>query len=317
MKRADYPQHPQALAIAKTLDQIKATGHGADDICEDWLIMVETMLEALPKHLAAAGLTGKLAEGDTEAHATEWKRIWAKYRLQDPARRWVYDCFSKAAGLLLDSTHDPATGELVYCELVGDLYESWGWPNRDAGQFFTPWNLCDFMAQMQGDIGELVWQRLIPLYLASPAGAMHCLFMTGMGAERLSDEQAQHVVDFARSLGSGILEIIGEKALAEFEPVKVCDPACGSGRMLIAAASHVPHWMNALGLVQYYGMDVDQTCARMARVNCMLYGLNGYGAKLAVELAGLPSVPRAEVPQAQPEPVAEPVDLPVGQLTLF
>jgi hypothetical protein len=74
-------------------------------------------------------------------------------------------------------------------------------------------------------------------------------------------------------------------AAPHFDPITVCDSCCGSGVMLIAAASQFPRWALDWGLVRFYGQDIDQKCVKMAKINCMLYGLNGYSLKCAVELS--------------------------------
>ncbi|MET3979004.1 23S rRNA G2445 N2-methylase RlmL [Mucilaginibacter sp. UYP25] len=48
----------------------------------------------------------------------------------------------------------------------------------------------------------------------------------------------------------------------------ICDPACGSGRMLLAAAKINRH-------IHFYGADLDITCCKMAIVNIMLNSLTG------------------------------------------
>lgn len=48
----------------------------------------------------------------------------------------------------------------------------------------------------------------------------------------------------------------------------ICDPACGSGRMLLAAAKQTRHSM-------FYGADLDGTCCKMALVNMLLNSLQG------------------------------------------
>ncbi|MBE9584026.1 SAM-dependent DNA methyltransferase [Mucilaginibacter sp. JRF] len=48
----------------------------------------------------------------------------------------------------------------------------------------------------------------------------------------------------------------------------VCDPACGSGRMLLAAAKLNRH-------AKFYGADLDITCCKMALVNMLLNSLTG------------------------------------------
>ena len=42
--------------------------------------------------------------------------------------------------------------------------------------------------------------------------------------------------------------------------------------------------MVTTGLVQYYGVDIDPTCVRMANINCKLYGLNRHHLKYALDL---------------------------------
>ncbi|MES2378140.1 MAG: N-6 DNA methylase [Bacteroidota bacterium] len=54
---------------------------------------------------------------------------------------------------------------------------------------------------------------------------------------------------------------------------KVLDPACGSGRMLLAAAKR-----NRFAL--FYGADLDNTCCKMALVNMLINSLTGEIAHL-------------------------------------
>ncbi len=51
------------------------------------------------------------------------------------------------------------------------------------------------------------------------------------------------------------------------EPVRVLDPSCGSGRMLLAA-----HKVNGQGH-EYYGIDIDRTCVKMTALNLFLNGV--------------------------------------------
>ena len=73
--------------------------------------------------------------------------------------------------------------------------------------------------------------------------------------------------------------------LPYYKPITVCDPCLGSGRMLLAAAACYPAWAVQLGLVQFFGADIDPVCAQMARINVLLYGLNGTGLRYAQILA--------------------------------
>lgn len=49
----------------------------------------------------------------------------------------------------------------------------------------------------------------------------------------------------------------------------VCDPCCGSGRMLLAVADLQPHW-------EFVGQDIDLRCVRMTAINLALRNLYGH-----------------------------------------
>ncbi len=56
-------------------------------------------------------------------------------------------------------------------------------------------------------------------------------------------------------------------------PMTICDPACGSGILLLAAASVLPREFIDQGRVAFFGVDINPTCVKMARLNMMMYGL--------------------------------------------
>ena len=63
-----------------------------------------------------------------------------------------------------------------------------------------------------------------------------------------------------------------QTADVEIEPghtSTVCDPCCGSGRMLLAVAEQNHHW-------EFIGQDVDLRCVRMTAINLALRNLYGY-----------------------------------------
>lgn len=55
----------------------------------------------------------------------------------------------------------------------------------------------------------------------------------------------------------------------EEESKSVNDPACGSGRALLAVGREHPHW-------EYTGQDVDHRCVQMTGINLGLNGLRGW-----------------------------------------
>jgi ribosomal protein L11 methylase PrmA len=50
-------------------------------------------------------------------------------------------------------------------------------------------------------------------------------------------------------------------------PLRILDPSCGSGRMLLAANK-----VNG-PMQEYYGVDIDETCVKMAAINLFLNGV--------------------------------------------
>jgi type I restriction-modification system DNA methylase subunit len=71
-----------------------------------------------------------------------------------------------------------------------------------------------------------------------------------------------HVCELMATLNKGEVNVSGASK-------RILDPCCGSGRMLLAGAKvHGPHNL-------FYGIDIDQTCAKMAALNLFLNGIFG------------------------------------------
>jgi hypothetical protein len=102
----------------------------------------------------------------------------------------------------------------------------------------------------------------------------------------------------------------------------VCDPCCGSGRMLLSMAELNRHW-------EFIGQDVDLRCVRMTAINLALRNLYGYvihGNSLMLEQklvyrtgfdgrGVIAEVPLAACPESVRQVVANPApSLPVGTL---
>jgi len=56
------------------------------------------------------------------------------------------------------------------------------------------------------------------------------------------------------------------------EPYSVMDPAAGSGRLPISAAKQLPDEIEA----EFYAVDKDSTCAKMAALNFTFFNMDGY-----------------------------------------
>lgn len=270
--------------ITKALDRICSySGRQPREVYDDWLGITLVSLETLPVMAAAVIRTGQPAP-DPPAVTETFNRINARYGRDPDHLKIIWDSFREAFAALVDST------TAGYMDVVGQVFMTWGCPNPDAGQFFTPWDLCLLTAKMTiGDGAAMVHERIKEaIHQSIPASAM---LMAG-----ITVPQDQGV----RFLLEQVLPLCAEY----YEPVTISDPCCGSGSMLLAFAACFPDWMVQYGLVQFYGQDIDRTCVTMAQVNTHLYGLNGIGIKWALalseaELSALPQPYQAAYTQAQ------------------
>ena len=58
-----------------------------------------------------------------------------------------------------------------------------------------------------------------------------------------------------------------ENTFERDEPLRIIDPSCGSGRMLLAGAKYNGTQQ------EYYGIDIDHTCVKMTAINLFLNGI--------------------------------------------
>lgn len=226
--------------------------HGSTrDAFDDWLSVAEASLAMLPEHGRQA-LRGKTAE-DSEETRTLFARC---------AQRWGREGmteFADMTGILME-----AAGE-DYLDLLGDVFMEISGNRTD--QFFTPMPVAQMMAQINSP-EALVHERLKSAIEASPVASAMLI--------------AGAILKDPRLCEAHLIANIIPNAIEQYKPVTLCDPACGSGVMFIAQAACLPAWMTQLGLVQFYGQDIDVRCVRMTKINIMLYGLNGFLAEQVV-----------------------------------
>lgn len=106
-------------------------------------------------------------------------------------------------------------------DFLGELYMELNLGNHWKGQFFTPYHICDFMAQI---------------------------------TERDIEEE------------------IEKKGF-----ISICDPACGAGATLIAAANNAKKAKhNFQNHILFVGQDIDRTVGMMCYIQMSLLGCAGY-----------------------------------------
>ena len=82
---------------------------------------------------------------------------------------------------------------------------------------------------------------------------------------------------------AGFERIVQEKGV-----VTVCDPAVGSGVMLLAFGKVVHDNLGRCGVnkLRLYGTDIDQRCVHMCRIQLRMNGLDEFGRMAALVAAG-------------------------------
>jgi hypothetical protein len=276
--------------IIKLLDRNTAVGRRNHEVFRDWVDLSLASLEMLPAHAQAIANERRLAE-DPEPVKELWKRLNSYYR-----REPYMENFAKAFGLLLQSTQ--GTNGPRYADTIGNIYMQFAYPNPGTGQYFTPFEVASMMAQMH-EVADTVHERIKEAIAKDPLA--QAMTLAGIALP-----ESENGVKY-------FLEKVFPSCMEHYKPVTVCDPTVGSGVMLLAVASTLPQWMVHYGFVQFYGMDLDEICVKMAKINCLLYGLNGCGLKAQISLSGRP---QTSEPEPQPQPWQEPADFPVGQMTL-
>lgn len=140
----------------------------------------------------------------------------------------------------------------VVSDVLGFTYMeiSSKWKAAGLGQYFTPPDLCEAIAQM--------------------------------------------------TLGTDIREQV-IAARAECRKIKICDPACGSGAMLLAAKRVILSQVGYVGLNQFgfYGQDIDRLCVSMCRVQLMLTDYRYMRDRLIVAAGDVRSWREAQCQQSQ------------------
>ena len=259
-RQREMPADPDGRLIVKALDAITSIGVRQDQVFDDWLEVVEATLDMLPVHARSIAQFGRPAE-DSPAAAEVWTRLNRRYK----SHPWIWEKFSEAYGHLVNACRYPD-----YKDLLGQIYMAWGWPSKGAGQFFTPWDVAVMMARFTSDGGQAVHERLKAAITESPLAQAALVAGCALDGQEALDWYLTRVVP---------------ACIEHYDPLRVSNPCVGSGVMLLAHASTYPRWMVELGLVQYYGQDIDPVCVRMARINAMLYGLNGYAIRCAAPSA--------------------------------
>ncbi len=286
---------PPSEEIARLIQKIPARPFVA---FRDWTQAVEDMLDRLPFLVQSVAETGEMCPDPPEMQ----ERF---RRLHDQYHDYGFKLMHEATAVLLDGSTD-------YVDVIGNAYMRLEIGNTRAGQYFTPQPIAEAMAMMT---------------ITDPIGVLDSRLREAAGKNLFTSMMGIHTIkDLTQPpLVHEILPMI----IDDVEPIKIMDPACGSGVMLLAAAKQFPDWAVQTGVVQFFGQDIDALCCQLARINSKLYGLRGAKVKGEVlralqRLEPAPPLPGAthEIAQViakKPEHVDDPpaADFEMKQLDLF
>ena len=270
--------------IQKILSEV-ATFRRNSTVFDDWIDFCEAFLRQLPNHFESVLKTGRPAEDSDDI-----QQLFT--RLNETYKPDVMKLFRRALDVLMESA------EAGYQDVLGDVYMAFSESNGWNGQYFTPFPVCQMMAAMTGDIAGLLQQRMKEAFEKArqedPMTAiwLEAAVLTGYALDADGDFFERNILPFI---------------LPHIDPITVNDPACGSGAMLLAVAETAPDWAVKWNIVQFFGQDNDRTCVQMAKVNCILYGMNGYQIRMMAASASMSAEitaalqKRAEQVKAKPE----------------
>ena len=250
--------------IAKLLLTLADQGYQPYQVFHDWCDYGCGMMRMVPldlKRIAATGtITSRIEELPEDLRDLELRM---RHRYERHLER-ATNIFSQALDVMLE-----AADQVVF-DWAGTVFEHMDL-SGDGGQFFTPWPLAMSMANLQR-FSEQVTRMLLEA-LNHPDNLYGAVALIAWRVAEMLPADAQQTY---------FLKHVVPAAQPFIKPLAICDCACGSGRLLLAAAAHIPHWAVLGGVVNFTGMDISAVCVSMARFMANVYGLNSIGAETIV-----------------------------------
>lgn len=189
----------------------------------------------------------------------------------------------------------PTTGKLL--DLLDETASRSGVSRGQAFEDFLHMSVC----ALSGGVMEDEYNAVVSKHSAGNKGSRGCDSLAHMFGELVGqmEETRGEMKDVLGDLFQGaitygeagqfltpepVARMMAKLTTTDFAPEEgktpsVCDPCCGSGRMLMAVAEEHRDW-------EFVGQDIDLRCVRMTALNLAFRNLYGYvihGNSLAME----------------------------------
>ena len=292
------PQPPYLGDIAASLDQLSIdSGRSRSQVFEDWLdycaavLNVAPLMDAIREGIAKGQTLLFAIDSSPEFYQTEGgMRLWETYSaagIWETAAAAFRDAFEASMWAISHPAEDGRDFVAAHdIDLLGYLYQHYVFPDeplRLTSYSFarrkTAATIRDgasvVFALLDNAISNAERDEAVdPFFLFMAKAAVAAAFRVVPFEYQAPQEQ------LVNSVIPGLAPYI--------EPLVVNDPACGSGALLLAAAQRFPIFAVESGLVLFCGHDIDPICVKMAHLNEILYGFNGFFSA-AVSGSALPS----------------------------
>lgn len=286
-------ENPYVLQIVEPIQRVCAIARlPIFGVLEDWTAMLEAALRLYADNARSYALTGRFIDDPPEVKEI-YRRARERYlratEKYPAAYREMQATFSHTFALLAIAASSPlrqyATQTNLSPDVIGQVYlaclglgPAW-WP------YFPPWPAALAAAQAAiPDGDELATQILVQAHQAY---------------------REARPADYIYPAEPGeLFEQWFAEVLPYCEPIIIGPNLVDSGVMMLAAAAQFPDWAVKDGLVLFYPQSGNPQLDRLAHINAMLFGLNGYELELAKTVQDIANFaqqqPESRYPQSPP-----------------
>ena len=284
-------QPPLLGDIAASLDRLVAdSGRSRSEVFEDWLdycaavLSVAPLMDTIREGIAKGQHLLFAIDNSAEFYETEGgSRILEAYSAANPQGTDIWptaaeafrDAFEAAMWVISQPTEDGRDFIAAHdLDLLGYLYQHYVFPDeplrltsyafarQKVSQTIRDGASIAFALLDNGITNAEEEGKVDPFFLFMAKAAVAAAFRSVPFDYRDPQEYLVNSV------------IPGLQAY--LQPMLLSDPACGSGILLLAAAQRFPTFAVEAGLICFCGHDIDPICVKMAHLNEVLYGLNGF-----------------------------------------